>query len=76
MSAWSDWKCGAITKSDYAFATGEEARREQGDCEKTCGNCEFDTWDRRDKPCCFCHDYSEFQVCEPEEDNAIILLRD
>ena len=34
--------------------------------EKTCGNCEFDTWDRRDKPCCYCHDMSMFEECEGE----------
>ena len=76
MSAYSDWQCGAITESDYAFAMREEARKEEWeDIEKTCGNCEYCDWDRRDKPCCYCHDGSEFEMCE-QEPEPIILLRD
>lgn len=29
MSAYSDWKCGAITYDDYRFAVMEEVRREE-----------------------------------------------
>lgn len=29
MSAWSDWKCGAISYDDYRSAMEEEARRDE-----------------------------------------------
>ena len=32
--------------------------------ERTCGNCEYCTWDRRDKPCCYCVDHSMFEEAE------------
>ena len=31
---------------------------------RTCGNCEYFTWDRRDKPCCHCVNHSEFEECK------------
>lgn len=78
MSAWSDWKSGAITESDYAFECQKEALQDEydwSDNEKSCGNCEYCNWGRQDKPCCYCRDHSEFVECE-QEDDAIIIIRD
>lgn len=32
--------------------------------EVCCGDCEYFNWDKRDEPCCYCTDKSEFVACE------------
>lgn len=54
MSAWSDWKCGAITDEQYASAV----RREQSKCD----DCIFEY----KSECCYKGDFKPCEGCVQE----------
>ena len=58
MSAYSDWKCGALSDDEYR----DLARREEREDDPCCGRCQYH---RRDGSLWYCYnENSEYYGCE------------
>ena len=64
-SVWDQYWC---TREDSSYydcrRNGDEYCKAFEKKEKSCGNCEYCNWDKRDKPCCNCVDHREYVECE------------
>lgn len=79
MSAYSDWKCGAITDEQYTSECNREASMDREDDNK-CHKCQFYRWHKigrkmfrrceLDEGCIYDDDYEEPE--EKEEEQEII----
>ena len=72
MSAYSDWKCGALSDEDYTAYCNHEAAKDKAyedlDCHNSCADCDFCGRKITEEPCCSCtaelDDFTRERECE------------